>query len=268
MKTQVILIGIGGASCSGKTTLATKLCSVLPGCSILHQDDFWAAPEDIPIHPEYNLPNPEDAEFAIEWPRFRAAVAQFKASTSSSGNTPDSDGTEPSSELDPNQPSSPFDPLSNKTITGWRDRFQQVEKEWLENNVKIVWKIVEGFLLFYDPEVVEHLDVHIFLRSPRHVLQQRRKSRTYTYPNGNVWVDPPNYWEQIAYPEYVRAHSHLFHKGDLDAGDLSPEARVSGLIVLDGQGTKRGLSSEDFFRTGASAVLLKSQPLERRTLDA
>ncbi|KAF8599701.1 P-loop containing nucleoside triphosphate hydrolase protein [Ceratobasidium sp. AG-I] len=267
MKTRVVLIGIGGASCAGKTTLAAKLCSALPGCSILHQDDFWTAPEDIPIRPEYNLPNAEEAEFAIEWPRFRAAVAQFKASTSSLGDTSNSEDTEPESDSDIDKPSSSFGSLSNKTITEWRDRFQQVEKEWLENNVKIVWKIVEGFLLFYDPEVVEHLDVQIFLRSPRHVLQQRRRNRTYTYPNVETWVDSPSYyWDKIAYPGYVRAHAHLFQGGDVDSENLSQRARASGLVVLDGQGTKQNLSFEDLFRTTASTVLLKSQPPKRRYL--
>ena len=65
----------------------------------------FQAPEDIPIHPEYNLPNAEDAEFAIEWPRFREAVAQFKADASS-GETPNSDGTEPESDLDSDKPAS------------------------------------------------------------------------------------------------------------------------------------------------------------------
>ncbi|KAF8600304.1 hypothetical protein BDV93DRAFT_546396 [Ceratobasidium sp. AG-I] len=160
-------------------------------------------------------------------------------------------------QLDPNPVKSSllFSSLSDNMLAEWRDRFQQVEKEWLENNVKIVWKIVEGFLLFYDPRVVEHLDVQIFLRSPRYILHQRRLGRTYTHSNGAIWADPPNYWEQIAYPGYVRAHSHLFHEGDIDAEDLSPEARASGLVVLEGQGTKQNLSFEEIFKTAASTVL-------------
>ncbi|KAF8600305.1 P-loop containing nucleoside triphosphate hydrolase protein [Ceratobasidium sp. AG-I] len=266
MKTRVMLIGIGGASCSGKTTLAAKLCSVLPGCSILHQDDFWADPENIPMHPEYNLPNAEDAEFAIEWPRFRAEVARFKSGPSSD-NTSDSDSS--NSELNPglDKFSSSYSSLSNKVMTEWRDSFRQVEKNWLKKGVQIEWRIVEGFFLFYDPQVVEHLDMQIFLRSPRHVLQQRRRNRTYTYPNGETWVDPPKYWEQIAYPGYVRAHSHLFHDGDVDAGSLTPKAKTAGLVVLDGQGTKQNLPFEELFSTTASAVLLKSQPPKWQALD-
>jgi len=37
---KVVLIGVGGATCSGKTTLAKHLRQILPGSFIIHQDDF------------------------------------------------------------------------------------------------------------------------------------------------------------------------------------------------------------------------------------
>ncbi|EEB95308.1 hypothetical protein MPER_05739, partial [Moniliophthora perniciosa FA553] len=37
-KTRVILVGIGGATCSGKTTLAKHLNRILPNSVIIHQD--------------------------------------------------------------------------------------------------------------------------------------------------------------------------------------------------------------------------------------
>ncbi|KAF8600302.1 hypothetical protein BDV93DRAFT_266010 [Ceratobasidium sp. AG-I] len=180
MKTRVILIGIGGASCSGKTSLATKLRSVIPGCSILHQDDFWTKSENLPIHPKYSIPDAEDAAGAIEWPRFRAAVAQLKASPSSSGSTLNSGN----SELD--NSSSSFSFLSDRVVSEWREYFQQAEKEWLDREVKIEWKIVEGFVLFYDSYIVQNLDVQIFIRSLGHVLRQRRLDRSYACPGSLI----------------------------------------------------------------------------------
>jgi nicotinamide/nicotinate riboside kinase len=40
MQKKAILIAVGGATCSGKTTLAKKLQKALPNNFIIHQDDF------------------------------------------------------------------------------------------------------------------------------------------------------------------------------------------------------------------------------------
>ena len=73
-------------------------------------------------------------------------------------------------------------------------------------------------------EVVDMLDIKLFLRVPSNILKSRREERqTYVLqsksllsrsplkadPNdaaaGGVWTDPPNYFEQIVYPAYVKA---------------------------------------------------------------
>lgn len=51
-------------------------------------------------------------------------------------------------------------------------------------------------------------------------------------PEGTLWRDPPHYWEQIVYPAYVKAHSHLFIAGDLENGDLDPSAQEKRRIEL------------------------------------
>jgi nicotinamide/nicotinate riboside kinase len=47
---------------------------------------------------------------------------------------------------------------------------------------------------------------------------------------GGVWTDPPNYFEQIVYPAYVKAHEDMFKDGNVEDGDLWP--RWQGLTVL------------------------------------
>lgn len=54
-------------------------------------------------------------------------------------------------------------------------------------------------------------------------------------PEGALWRDPPNYWEQIVYPAYVRAHKHLFKDEDIENGDLNPEL-ANELVLLPGEG--------------------------------
>jgi len=41
MSAKWIVIGIGGATASGKTTVAEELQSRLPGSVLVHQDDFF-----------------------------------------------------------------------------------------------------------------------------------------------------------------------------------------------------------------------------------
>jgi nicotinamide/nicotinate riboside kinase len=40
---------------------------------------------------------------------------------------------------------------------------------------------------------------------------------------GGVWVDPPNYFEQIVYPAYVKAHEMIFEDGDVESGRVREE---------------------------------------------
>ena len=47
---------------------------------------------------------------------------------------------------------------------------------------------------------------------------------------GGVWVDPPNYFDQIVYPAYVKAHEDIFERGDVEKGALRPA--WEGLQVL------------------------------------
>lgn len=52
-------------------------------------------------------------------------------------------------------------------------------------------------------------------------------------PEGTLWTDPPNYWETVVYPAYVRAHAGLFEGDNLEGGALS--GKISDLIVFDSQ---------------------------------
>lgn len=58
---RVVIIAVGGATCSGKTTLAKHLNQILPGSVILHQDDFAPPAEKVPMHPMYGVQDWDDA---------------------------------------------------------------------------------------------------------------------------------------------------------------------------------------------------------------
>ena len=82
----------------------------------------------------------------------------------------------------------------------WRRDFEGLERDMRENG-EVVWMIVDGFVLYWDPvriipdyrfllrlkrenpsliatqEVVDLLDVRVFLRVPHDILKHRRKER-------------------------------------------------------------------------------------------
>ncbi|XP_029005000.1 muscle-specific beta 1 integrin binding protein isoform X1 [Betta splendens] len=43
------IIGIGGVTNGGKTTLTNKLIKTLPNCCVVHQDDFFKKPDQIDV---------------------------------------------------------------------------------------------------------------------------------------------------------------------------------------------------------------------------
>lgn len=47
---------------------------------------------------------------------------------------------------------------------------------------------------------------------------------------GDVWQDPPHYFDNIVYPAYVAAHKQLFANGDVEKGELASDwyRRVMG----------------------------------------
>lgn len=54
---------------------------------------------------------------------------------------------------------------------------------------------------------------------------------------GDVWQDPPHYFDNIVYPAYVDAHKHLFTDQDVEKGQLAPDwyRRVMGRHAVAGE---------------------------------
>lgn len=75
---------------------------------------------------------------------------------------------------------------------------------------------IDGFMLLNDPEVVKRLDLAFILRATLEVVRQRRQARGGYQTIEGSWQDPPQYIEQIMWPEYVRYHSQLFCNGDVE----------------------------------------------------
>ncbi|PFH52072.1 hypothetical protein AMATHDRAFT_57898 [Amanita thiersii Skay4041] len=216
--TKVVFIGIGGATSSGKSTLAKHLQSILPSSILIHQDDFAPPQELVPTHPEHQVQDWDAAPGAIDWQRFVQFLSYLKAT-----------GVMPADHRSHDYLNEQkYIPISGNVQKKWVTEFKAFHKERQD----IVWIIVDGFLLYWHPDVIETLDVRVLLRVPHDVLKRRRHERHgYHTAEGALWRDPPNYWENIVYPAYVDAHYELFENGDVERGALG--SKVPDLMLLD-----------------------------------
>ncbi|KZP06119.1 P-loop containing nucleoside triphosphate hydrolase protein [Athelia psychrophila] len=217
-KQRVILVGIGGASCAGKTTLAKHLARILPNSFIIHQDDFVRPIELAPLHPTLRVPDREAPRGAIDWPRLIALMQAVR----DTGRIPADHVSR--DRLDAQLEEAPL----GEAGRAWRGVFEAAAAK-LEQEV--VWGLVEGFLMYWHPAVVAQLDVRVFLRVPHDVLKQRRLERVYPRAGGTFWRDPPGYWDSIAYPAYVQSSAGLFERGDVEHGGSA--RAVAGLLLID-----------------------------------
>ncbi|KAH0825720.1 hypothetical protein J3R83DRAFT_9964 [Lanmaoa asiatica] len=152
----VVLIGVGyciitidnlvraycfrGATCSGKTTLAKLLRSILPNSVIIHQD-----PEElIPIHPVHNVGDWDSPQGAIDWPRFRAFLKSVKEN-----------GVIPPDHRSHDHMNEQKDiPITGSAYQELRTRFQEVADEHRKKGIRITWGLVDGFLLYWDKVII------------------------------------------------------------------------------------------------------------------
>jgi len=225
---RVIMVGVGGVSCSGKTTLAKHLRDCLPDSFVVHQDDFAPPRELIPIHPVYKIQDWDDAPGAVLWPKMAEELEYVRRTGAVSDQHFSHDQMNEQKDV----------PVDGKVFQRWKTKFRQITAKYADQGEKVQWVVVDGFLLYWHPEVFQALDVRIFIRENEDVVRQRRASRDYHTAaldpvEGHIWSDPPNYWENIVWPAYVRAHQGIFKDGDVEHG--LPNGKVPDLFVLDGE---------------------------------
>ncbi|KAJ3575353.1 hypothetical protein NP233_g1164 [Leucocoprinus birnbaumii] len=216
IRTKAITIGVGGLTSSGKTTLVKQLQRCLHNSLIIHQDDFVSPIEKLPINPEYGFSDCEDAPTAVDWDRMAGVLSE----TRKTGRIPPGYQS-----LDhPNESGDVY--VDEEIIRKWRRWTQKLASIHMERyGERLVWVLVEGFLLYWDARVISNLDARVFLRVPEDVARARREGRTYYTPDGGVWQDPPHYWEKAVWPAYTRAHQHIFKGGDVVDGNLNGEIK-------------------------------------------
>ena len=233
MSALPILLGLSGPSSCGKTTLARLLARIYPPTSILHADDFYYTDSQIPVH---NSVQDWDCAEAIDVEKLVRALKRLKAGEDvqatldgvASTEIPEIEGAE--SAVD----EAVIDRLRQE-VTAWDADLHRKRQGWERRPLVII----DGFLLLGDsvPEVRDQLDIKVLLRSKYEDSKQRREARSgYYVTHEGYWEDPPGYFDQIVWPNFVKYHSFLFDGGDVQGQvDLGVADRL-GIDVVPGMG--------------------------------
>lgn len=203
MARSVLLVAVGGPLLLGKTTAANALHGLLEHSQVVHLDDFYRPDADIPVDADGR--QNWDCAGAIDFEKFTNYIASVRM-----GAPIPVASLEPDSDLR----------LSQEEEKSLRD-VVAAHHAVLED-ARIV--LVDGFMLFHDPQVAGLFDVRLFFHSSFETLLARRNARKGYETQDGFWVDPPGYFSEFVWPAYAESHSYLFKKNDVN-GVLNTYAR-------------------------------------------
>lgn len=234
MSPQPTLLALSGPSSCGKTTLARLLNRIFPDSSILHADDYYLPDSQIPIH---NGVQDWDCAEAMDIKRLVTALKRIKA-----GETVDAvrDGLPTTETPEAAGVKSMVDEevlgrLQHEVAT-WEAAMRKQRQEWERPSLVMV----DGFLLYGESmhEVREQLDIKILLCSKYEDSKRRREAREGYETLEGYWQDPPGYFDQIVWPNYIKNHEFLFQHGDVQGQVNEAAAQKIGIEVVPGMGQK------------------------------
>uniref|UniRef100_A0A3B4FQQ1 Nicotinamide riboside kinase 2-like n=1 Tax=Pundamilia nyererei TaxID=303518 RepID=A0A3B4FQQ1_9CICH len=172
------IIGIGGVTNGGKTTLTNNLIKTLPNCCVVHQDDFFKVSVIITALDMEAMTNTIKAW--IENPvKFARSHGVPLSSSSDLANT--------------------------------------------DEQIHIL--IVEGFLLYNYPPLLDVFDKCYYISIPYEECKRRRSTRQYTVP------DPPGLFDGHVWPMYLK------HRKQMEDSGLN-------IVYLDGLKSKQEIYSQ------------------------
>jgi nicotinamide/nicotinate riboside kinase len=201
---RALLVGISGPSSSGKTTLSRLLRDILPSTYILHLDDFYLHDSQIPVHDGLQ---DWDCIESLDLVAFRKALEHIKHHGVP---PPDLVSKEDQNAIGKNE-------VGDAEVQSWKVKAEEIiDATGWDRNRKIA--IIDGFLLYSEDmkEIRELFDVKLFLTTDYDLVKKRREARTGYVTIEGFWEDPPGYVDNIVWPNYVRDHSFLFEKGDVN----------------------------------------------------
>ena len=177
-KPRIVVIGVAGPSGSGKSTVASTLAACLRSPFLPIPQDLWLVRERMPEIPDKaewgrNFEKPD----GIDVSGFLATVtrlAQTAVAACEEGAATWSAALESISRVDtPKQAGVSL--MSPFATSGSVDCPQHLLPPPAATETLFI--VLEGFLLFFWPEIVQRCDVRLFVATPQEVCRSRRRAR-------------------------------------------------------------------------------------------
>ncbi|KAF9430367.1 ribosylnicotinamide kinase [Podila epigama] len=181
--------------------------------TLIHQDDFYLPENQLPIDPKTGLAN-WDCPQAIDFEALIQTLTYIRAH----GDFPA--GFNSLEEKNPVGSKENSTPIPQATLDTLRDHI--MTKIPSDRETKFV--IVDGFMLFVNEHLCDTLDIKFFLSAPYSVLKERRESRKGYATLEGYWEDPPGYFDDIVWPNYLEWNGPFIELMEaIEAGQISGE---------------------------------------------
>ncbi|KAF9363176.1 ribosylnicotinamide kinase [Mortierella sp. NVP85] len=239
---KVITIGLSGPSSGGKTTTSRYLRTILPNSTILHQDDFYLPEDQLPLDTNTGLAN-WDCPGAINFEQMISTLTYVKEH----GQFPPEFNS-----LEDKNPvgSKPSIPIADEVLLPMKEKVMNLIPPEDRENTKFV--ILDGFILYVNEALRKTIDIKFFLTAPYQILKERRESRKGYATLEGYWEDPPGYFDNIVWPNYL-----IWNAPFVDITTAMEAGTETGVYNADEETTSRSdpmTQGVDIISSGDSSV--------------